>query len=130
MKHQRCLCAMVAAFVCCVMLTASNADAFGYRGWGGVPSPYYYDYGYRYHYNPYIAPMPYYGILPPPFATYQNLYGRDPYAYYDGRFMPYYYRGYDSPYRRVADGPTVDMLDYIPRQRTSTYPAIPYTPAP
>jgi uncharacterized protein (TIGR03000 family) len=59
------------------------------------------------YYNPYVAPYPGYGILPPPLATYNYLYGNT----------------YDPAYR------THDARDYNEppaRKRNSLYPAVPF----
>ena len=125
---------MLSAVAFLAILGASDADAFGRRGpaviaspyygnpyYGGFPYPYYggfanpYYGGMGYAYNPYVAPLPAYGILPPPLATYQMLYG----ASYD----PFYHG-----VRRAADDYSLrsDALDYVPRKRSSLYPAIPF----
>ena len=63
--------AAAAVFACC------GANAFAQT----VAVPPYSDPAYLlpgyYYCNPYIAPFPGYGILPPPFATMQMLYGHD-----------------------------------------------------
>ena len=51
----------------------SGAYSYPLDTWYGYGSGY--DYGYGFHYNPYVAPLPAYGILPPPLATWNMLYG-------------------------------------------------------
>src|SRR5437762_12253409 len=107
MKFSRCLGAMLAAMVCLALVCADSGAFPGRRG--GVPSP---DYGYGHwyaqgypYYNPYIAPLPGYGILPLPLTT---IYGYDvPNYYTPGRTDLYGGRGYAG----------VPELDYIPRKR-------------
>lgn len=65
--------------------------------------------------HPYTAPLPGYGILPPPLATYQMIYGFDPYA--GGR-------------QTNAYANATDQLDYTPRKRPELYPAIPFGKGP
>src|ERR1700688_4093235 len=82
MKFRRFALALLAAAVLLGSLGVSNVSAWGPRR--GYVGPGYYPYpvaGYGWGgpayplYNPYVAPYPAYGILPPPFATYNMLYG-------------------------------------------------------
>ena len=131
MKFCRCLWALLA--VSLVLLVVSESRAFGPRRSGVVPSP---DYGfadfypppgyppilqYGYPFNtpyppgmPYVAPYPYYGILPPPYATLQRLNREDPYY---GR-------------RTTGEYNATDTLPYEPRKRPTAYPAVPFGPSP
>lgn len=113
MKFQHCIGALVTATAILGVLGVSEANAWGRRGPAVVPSPVYYGYGYPY-YHSYVQPLPTYGVLPPPLLAYQSVYGYDPY--------------YGT--RRQGDGAVADPLDYVPRKRTSTHPAIPYSPSP
>lgn len=117
MKLVRCIGAFVAAMVLFSMLCAADVSARGRRGGPAViQSPYYVDpYVPGFTPNPYIAPLPAYGILPPPLATYQMIYGYDPYL--GGR-------------QRSTTANSTDALDYVPRQRPDLYPAIPFGKSP
>lgn len=128
MSVLRCFPALLVAFLA---LSVSEAKASGrgampapgvtYYAWpgpvGGMGLPHYtpgVTYGsmlpaYPY-YVPYIAPYPGYGVIPPPFATWQML-------------------GYDREGRR-RDEVESDPLGYIPRKRPVLSPAVPFQPAP
>jgi len=87
-----------------------TANAGGRRVFA-APSVAYYTppptWGYGVYYPMYVAPLPGYGILPPPF-TMMNQYG---YAYdLQGLGFPR----------------TAEDYGYTPRKRTSLYPAIPF----
>src|SRR5947208_567308 len=90
-------------------LGAGDAGAFGprraaivpYYGYAGPLGAPYLAPAYGYYYNPYVAPFPAYGIMPPPFATIRMVYGDE----YDRR------------------GSGVNQLDYTPRMRATEYPA-------
>jgi uncharacterized protein (TIGR03000 family) len=108
MTIQRCMATLLAASV--LFGLASSADAFGRRT---IMPPVYnvYPYGYVYpQFNPYVAPLPAYGILPQPLATYQMW-------------------GYDIGGPQTGGNPT-DTLNYVPRSRPNVYPAVPYEPSP
>ncbi len=73
MTYRRCVGALLAAAVLLAAPSAVPAGEFAPRAYHGysVPSGAPYQtpaYGW-YYYNPYVAPYPAYGILPPPFAT-------------------------------------------------------------
>jgi len=103
---------MLAAIALFGVLGVSELGAFGPRRAAVIPAPYY-PYPYAYSapfYNPYVAPLPAYGVIPLPLTTYQNFYGYDPYF----------------GARRPAEGPVGDPLDYVPRKRPTAYPAVPF----
>src|SRR5262245_14352168 len=110
MNSQRWLAALFAAGI--LGLAASESDAWYRRGptvggstWGPA-------YGYPYaggpYYQGYVMPLPAYGVLPPPLATYNMLYG--------SRGMDEYYKALES-------------TDLPPRFRPNLYPAVPYEKA-
>ena len=83
MMYRRCVGALLAAAVVFGALSAGQVGAFGPRRAAYVP---YYGYaepygapylapGYEYYYNPYIAPFPAYGILPPGYEAIRMAYG-------------------------------------------------------
>ena len=135
MKLQHCMWASLTALLLAGVLVL-DTDASGrrgggvspgvhYYGWpdgagGGLGMPYgaagvwYYPYGpvYPYYSNPYIMPYPAYGILPPPFATW-NYMGYDPF----------------NPKHRMTTQRALGDTE-TPRKRSSLYPAVPFDAAP
>ena len=79
-----------------------------------VPSTYYFNYPTAPVYNPYVAPYPAYGILPPPFVTARH------------------YESWTTP----SQGTGKTAADYgyqieaQPRMRSSLYPAVPFEKSP
>jgi uncharacterized protein (TIGR03000 family) len=113
MKNRRCTWALCVAAVVLGSFAGSTADAGGRRAFV-APSVAYYNPppigGYGVYYWMYVAPLPGYGILPPPFSM-MNQYG-------------YAYDPYGLGYQRSAEG-----YGYTPRMRVSLYPAIPFEKA-
>ena len=108
MKTQRCVWALLAAAGLVGTLAVSEANAWGRRGYYGAPSPYYVYPSWGYDYNPYVLPLPAYGILPP--------------GYYDRDV---------SGFRTAADyGYTHDPSATPAKKRAALYPAVPYEPTP
>ncbi len=116
MKYPRCIGALLVALLLLGALGVSEASAFGRRA---MPAPgvYYYDYPgavYPYWSYPYyVAPLPAYGILPPPVTS---VYG--------------YGTNYGA-YRTAEDyGYMRDRFETPPRMRLSMYPAVPFEASP
>jgi uncharacterized protein (TIGR03000 family) len=112
MKLQRCVWALLIAAAVLASLGGSSANAQGRRvivapGYGYYQGPW--TYGYNYY--RYVAPLPGYGILPPPFVM-MNEYG------------------YGSTPQDLGVLSTTEGLGYIPRARNSLYPAVPYEKSP
>jgi len=99
-------------------LGLSEANGFGPRRGFVAPGYSYYTYpsmDHSYYYNPYIMPLPAYGILPVP--NNPLLYGPD-------------WQGYGVPRTMQEYGHPVDPPTPPARARGSVYPAIPYEPSP
>src|SRR5437879_3011754 len=113
MITRRCVLALLAAAVVLASLGISQAEAFPRRVFVAPSAGMYYyplDPYYSYYYNPYVLPLPYYGILPPPLAAQNMLYR------------------YDAGYgvQRTAS----DYIDASARKRPSIYPAVPFEKSP
>ncbi len=113
MMYRRCVRALLLA---AVVVGALGAQAFA-GGRRAAIVPFYgyaepaFGYGYGYYYNPYVAPFPAYGILPPPYSTIRMYYGDD------------------NRTPGIA-GTTTNQLDYVPRMRASEFPAVPFQKPP
>ncbi|MBM3997088.1 MAG: TIGR03000 domain-containing protein [Planctomycetes bacterium] len=114
MMHRRLVFAILATGIVCGALSMPQAQAFPRRAivMSGPGITYYYPGATyypgvwnSYYYNPYVLPAPYYGILPPAFAT------------QDGSM----FRTAQEPY-----DPTIPT----PRKRPGLYPAVPYEKSP
>jgi uncharacterized protein (TIGR03000 family) len=120
MMFRRCVWALLVAAVFLGSLGSSEVNAFGPRRVlvaPGYPGMYYPGPGYYPYYNPYVAPLPAYGILPQPLATMNMLYGYDSQAYGIQRTAENY------GYRR-------DQFEAPARKRNSLYPAVPFEKSP
>ena len=107
MNLRRCVGALLLAGCFLGLASAADAQVLRWRRGYGYAAPAYPPTAYT-SYPPYVMPLPAYGILPPPLATYYMLQGAGTGA-----------TGYNY-------GASTDQLDYIPRQRPSAYPAIPF----
>jgi uncharacterized protein (TIGR03000 family) len=122
MKIRQCVCAAILAAGFLGILAVSDVSAFGRRrsAYYSAPVGEYYAEPYyavpAYPYSPYVMPLPAYGILPPPLATYEMLYNRGYLA--------------DPQGTRVADGAVRDPSEAPPRKRPSVYPAVPFGASP
>ena len=99
-------------------LGISDAEGFGPRRVFVTPGYSYYPYpatNYSYYYNPYIVPLPAYGILPPPNVN--LVYGAD-------------WQGYGVQRTAQDYGYPRDPLAPPARMRSSEYPAIPFERTP
>jgi uncharacterized protein (TIGR03000 family) len=129
MKNQRCVWTFLAAAILLVSLGAPYARAqraFVVPGYtypsgpflgGGLtmPSTFYFTYPAAQTYNPYVAPYPAYGILPPPFATAR------------------YYESWTTPPNATTGKTAADYgyrIESQPRMRSSLYPAVPFERSP
>ena len=103
MTFRRCLMTAIAAAMTALIMNHSQAEAYGRRTM--IPPAYnVYPWGYVYpQFNPYMAPIPGYGIMPLPLATYGA---------------------------RPDNAGNMDALPYEPRSRSKLYPAVPYEPTP
>lgn len=110
MNFRRSIWAFLAAAVILGPLGTAEVNAFGPRR--TFAAPYYPSMGYGMYYPMYIAPLPGYGILPPPFTT-MNLYGYDSQAYFGGRSVD----------DRAFTG------DAAARKRPVLFPAVPFEKA-
>lgn len=114
MKLQRSVGALLLAAGLVGFFCVSDAEGFPRRRVYVSPGPAVTNYAipvYPYV-SPYVAPLPAYGILPPPLATYHMLYGSG-------------YLG-DSPARIVPETGVRDPYEAPPRKRPSVYPAVPF----
>ena len=121
MKFQRCVWVCLAAALLLSSLATAKLSAFPPRGGYVTPGAeglYYYRapmYSY-YYFNPYVMPLPGYGILPPLASTYQ-YYGHE---------------SQSSDWFRTAEdyGYTPDRFESPPRKRTALHPAVPFERSP
>jgi uncharacterized protein (TIGR03000 family) len=113
MKFHRSVWALLAAAVLLGSIGISEVNAFGRRGYVAPQPGLYYPMApmYGYYYNPYVLPLPAYGILPVPLN--QNYYRED--------------SGYGI--QRAADDYGY-QLDTPARKRSSMYPAVPFEKSP
>ena len=105
--------ALLASAILLGSIASTEVNAFGPRR--AYAAPYYPPIGdYGMYYPMYIAPLPGYGILPPPFTT-MTLSG-------------YSYDPQGHAWRRTVEdrSSTLDQSDSPARKRPSLYPAVPF----
>jgi uncharacterized protein (TIGR03000 family) len=110
MKFRRFVWALCVAAVVLGSLAGSSANAWGRRAYA-APNVAYYNppppEGYGVYYPMYVAPLPGYGILPPPWDLINQL-------------------DHANSGQGLGVQPVNEPLPYTPRKRASLFPAVPY----